>query len=82
MAAPKADPARCDTPGCGMVADRCTDGSETDVQALGRKALPNINTCPRHENWPFSDDALAFSFTEKYRTRQGPMTTKTSTTKG
>jgi hypothetical protein len=61
MPQPKADPPRCDVPGCGIVADRCTDGSEPDVQGLGRKPLSFINTCPHHENWPFSDDAQKFA---------------------
>jgi hypothetical protein len=63
MPAPKADPARCDLYGCGMIADTCTDGSETDVTGLGRKALPNLNVCFRHANWPFSEDAKTFAQT-------------------
>lgn len=62
MAAPKADPAKCDVPGCGCNAAAMTDGTEEDVQKkLGRKALPKINVCAPHSNWPFSDDAKKFA---------------------
>lgn len=63
MPAPKADPARCDLYGCGMVADTCTDGSEIDSTGEGRKALPNLNVCFRHSNYPFSEDARIFAQT-------------------
>jgi hypothetical protein len=69
MAQPKADPARCDVPGCGNIANQCTDGKEKDIQNLDRKVVPFINTCNHHENWPFSDDANMFASTEKYRNR-------------
>ena len=61
MAAPKADPAKCDVPGCGLIAATMTDGTEEDVQKLGRKAVVKINVCVTHPNWPFSDDALRFA---------------------
>lgn len=71
---PKADAPRCDLLGCGMFADRSTDGSEKDSQGLGRKAVPFLNVCTRHENWPFSQDAKVFTMTEKYisRLKKGP----------
>jgi hypothetical protein len=70
MPAPKADPARCDIYGCGHLADMCTDGSEVDSQGAGRKALPNLNVCARHENWPFSEDARTFAQTsDSYKNR-------------
>jgi hypothetical protein len=65
MPAPKADPPRCDVPGCGNLATHGTDGNEKDSQGLDRKALPNINVCDHHENWPFSDDAQQFALTRK-----------------
>lgn len=61
MAEPKADKPRCDVPGCGMFAESCTDGSEVDVQGLGRKPLVGVNVCARHHNWPFSTDAQEFA---------------------
>jgi hypothetical protein len=67
MAAPKADPAKCDVLGCGKLATTCTDGSEEDKHprpspdGTKRKALPNINICDHHENWPFSEDARAWA---------------------
>ena len=59
--APKADPPQCDVPGCGHLADHMTDSTEIDVQKPGRKALPKVNVCKNHENWPFSDDAREWS---------------------
>jgi len=67
--APKADPAKCDVLGCGMPATMSSDGTETDIQGLGRKALPNLNVCDRHTNWPHSTDAQAFALTDIYRKR-------------
>jgi hypothetical protein len=67
MASPKADPARCDVFGCGMLATSCTDGTEDDTNprptsdGTKRAALPNLNVCDRHVNWPFSDDARAWA---------------------
>ena len=67
MAAPKADPARCDVNGCGMIATSCTDGTEADTHpkpspdGKPRKALPFVNVCDRHVNYPFSDDARAWA---------------------
>lgn len=69
MPAPKADPPRCDLLGCGLYATVCTDGSETDVQGLGRPALPLMNVCDRHQNWPHSDDARVFALSDVYRKR-------------
>lgn len=74
--APKADPVTCDVPGCGNPANHCTDGTEEDLQAKDRPelkprpAIPNINVCPRHINWPHSRDAEAFKLTDKYRGRK------------
>jgi hypothetical protein len=76
MPAPKADPAPCDAPGCGHIATLYTDGTEEDSQAKARPelkprpAIPRINVCDRHENWPHSNDAQAFALTEKYRGRK------------
>lgn len=70
MAAPKADPARCDVLGCGIPADRCTEGNEKDVQGLDRKPVVGVNTCPHHENWPFSNDAQMFALGDVYRNRK------------
>lgn len=70
MAAPKADAPRCDVPGCGMPAVSSSDGSEKDVQGLGRKALPNINACARHSNWPHSEDAQLFAVSAPYKARK------------
>jgi len=58
---PKADPVRCDVPGCGMLAETSFDGTEEDVQGLGRPALPNLNICGRHTNWPHSEDARTWA---------------------
>jgi hypothetical protein len=71
MASPKADPARCDVPGCGMAAVSSSEGNEKDVQGLGRPAIKNINVCVRHSNWPHSDDAKVFALTDIYRKRVG-----------
>lgn len=71
MAAPKADPARCDVFGCGMIAANYTDGSEVDEQGLGRKALKNLNVCGRHGNWAFSEDAQKFALSsDSYKNRK------------
>jgi len=69
MAKPKADEARCDLVGCGMPATRSTDGTEADSQKSGRKAIPFINTCEHHENFPFSTDAQRFAVTDIYLKR-------------
>lgn len=69
--APKADKPRCDLLGCGHYAVTCTDGSETDSQGLGRKALPNLNVCANHTNWPHSEDAQRFALTsDAYKARK------------
>ena len=52
-------PPRCDAEGCGAFAVAGTDGTEIDH--LGRKALPHLNTCAHHSNWPHSEDAKAFA---------------------
>jgi hypothetical protein len=72
--APKADPPLCDVPGCGALAETMTDGTEQDThvrrvgkdgegtnEPLNRKAVPSLNICATHHNWPFSDDAKAFA---------------------
>lgn len=69
MPQPKADPVPCDVYGCGKFATHSTDGTEKDVQGLGRKAIPNLNVCDHHSNWPHSDDARTFATTERYRSR-------------
>jgi hypothetical protein len=71
MSAPKADPARCDVYGCGHIASRCTDGAETETGELKRKALPNLNVCDHHANWPFSEDARKFALSsDTYKNRK------------
>lgn len=69
MTKPKADPAKCDVEGCGHPAAFGTDGSEKDSQGLGRKAVPSLNVCDHHENWPHSDDARMFALGTKYQAR-------------
>jgi hypothetical protein len=69
MPAPKPDPIRCDVPGCGMLAEMSTDGTEEDVQGLGRASIPDVNLCARHPNWSHSDDALRFAATDTYKNR-------------
>jgi hypothetical protein len=69
MAAPKADPARCDVQGCGNTASMCSEGTEVDVQGLKRPAIKNINVCARHTNWPHSEDAKLFALSDIYRKR-------------
>jgi hypothetical protein len=61
MPAPKANKPQCDTPGCGALADRSTDGTEKDSSGLERKALALINICAHHENWPFSEDCAQWA---------------------
>jgi hypothetical protein len=69
--APKVDASRCDVLGCGMIAVTSSDGSEVDAQGLGRKALPNLNVCSRHTNWPHSEDAQRFALaSDVYRARK------------
>lgn len=69
MAAPKADPARCDVYGCGHIASHCTDGTEVD--GLGRKALANLNVCDSHANWAHSEDARKFALnSDTYKNRK------------
>lgn len=69
---PKADPALCDILGCGMLATLYTDGTETDIQGLGRKSVPNLNLCGRHANFSHSQDAIIFAASsDKYRQRTG-----------
>lgn len=70
MAEPKADPVMCDLYGCGRLATHCTDGTEEDSQGLDRKALPNLNVCNHHLNWPHSDDARQFAASDRYRKRK------------
>lgn len=70
MPAPKPDPARCDVPGCGLVATHATDGTEKDVQGLDRPAVPRVNVCAHHYNWPHSEDAQRFAASDLYRGRK------------
>ena len=35
----------CDVPGCGHTAVLRTDGTEKDVQGLGRPAIAGLNVC-------------------------------------
>jgi hypothetical protein len=71
MASPKADPARCDVLGCGMIAVTCTDGTEVDVTGAKRPALKNLNVCARHTNWPHSEDARLFAMvSDAYKQRK------------
>ena len=72
MAQPKAKAALCDVPGCGRPADKCSDGTEKESNVEPgtdpprerikepRPALPNLNVCNRHGNWPHSPDAKAW----------------------
>jgi hypothetical protein len=70
MAAPKADPARCDLLGCGHIASFCSDGTEVDATGLKRPALKNLNVCANHTNWVHSDDAKLFAMTsDSYKKR-------------
>ncbi len=74
--APKAAKPRCDVPGCGNLADICTDGTEEDKHPSPgpsgkRKAVAGLNIClGRHENWPFSDDARAFAASPDFLARK------------
>lgn len=72
MNAPIAARPRCDVPGCGMFATRCSTGKEKDAQGLNRSAVPNINICgERHSNWPHSEDARTFAATSaEYKARK------------
>lgn len=71
MGAPKASAVKCDLLGCGMLAVLCTDGSEVDVQGLGRPSLKNLNVCSRHTNWPHSEDAQRFALiSDDYKARK------------
>jgi hypothetical protein len=70
MALPKADPPRCDVPGCGMFAVKSTDGTEVDVQDLDRPAEVGINVCERHDNWPHSTDAKLFALSPAFQARK------------
>jgi hypothetical protein len=74
---PKAGAVKCDLPGCGMLADRSTDGTEVDEHpnpspdGSKRTAVKNINVCMRHRNWPHSDDARKFAATDDgYKSRR------------
>lgn len=67
---PMADRPRCDVHGCGKFAVYCTDGSEADGQGLGRPAIPRLNVCDHHENWPHSEDAKAFTLSKTYQDRK------------
>lgn len=51
-------PPLCDA-GCGALATIGTDGTEVD--AAGRKALPYLNVCEHHRNWPHSPDGQVFA---------------------
>jgi hypothetical protein len=59
MTAPVSNQAICDAFGCGMPAVGSTTGIEVD--AAGRTAVPKVNFCARHPNWPHSDDAKVFA---------------------
>jgi hypothetical protein len=70
MPKPMPDEPRCDVQGCGSFATYATQGDEVDVQGLGRPALPRINVCDRHMNWPHSEDAKRFALTPLYGNRK------------
>jgi hypothetical protein len=53
----KPSAARCDLKGCGMFAVTCSSEDDVDEQGLKRPAIPNLNVCSRHTNWPHSEDA-------------------------
>jgi hypothetical protein len=57
--APKADPPRCDVPGCGSLATHMTDGTEKEMS--GRPSIKNLNQCDHHTGWCFSEDAQKFA---------------------
>lgn len=38
-------------------------------EPLNRPAVPNINVCHPHKNWPHSDDAKVFALTPVYQAR-------------
>lgn len=59
MPAPIPNRPLCDVPGCGMAAVNATDGTEVDSE--DRQALPHVNHCERHSNWPHSKDAEDFA---------------------
>jgi hypothetical protein len=69
MGDPIPDKPACDVPGCGAVADQSSTGEEVDH--LERAAIPHINTCAHHINFPHSPDGAAFAATDKYRKRVG-----------
>jgi hypothetical protein len=73
--APKADPPRCDVPGCSHLADFMTDGTEKDTAVgpkgpLNRPSIKNINLCTTHSNWSCSEDGARFAATDVYRARK------------
>ena len=61
MPAPKADPPKCDVPGCGTLATMMTDGTEKEPGALNRPSVKNLNLCDHHMNWSHSEDAARFA---------------------
>jgi hypothetical protein len=65
----RTDATLCDVFGCGAPSTLCTDGTEVDVQGLGRKAIPLIYVCGHHSNWPHSNDAKEFSNSDTYVAR-------------
>lgn len=70
MPAPRTDVPKCDVYGCSRDAVMSTDGTEIDSQGLDRPAVPNLNVCNHHANWPHSDDARTFALSsEVYRKR-------------
>jgi hypothetical protein len=70
MPEPKADMVLCDIAGCGRVAAHRTDGTEKDTHGEKRPAIPRLNVCNHHLNWPHSDDAATFALTPAYRSRK------------
>lgn len=70
MSDPIAARPRCDLLGCGAFAVMSTDGTEVDAQGLERPAVPKLNVCERHKNWPHSEDARVFATTSAYLERK------------
>jgi hypothetical protein len=75
MPAPQADPPRCDVFGCGRLAVHYTDGTEKDAHSAPgesgpRPAIPRLNICELHLNWPHSTDAARFAAEGTYLARK------------
>jgi hypothetical protein len=74
MPTPIATAPRCDVDGCSFDAVKATDGTESDITGLARPAVPHVNVCAHHDNWPHSEDAQRFAASDVYRNRITPRT--------